>query len=249
MTRKPEDIRTALDATLSGASHDPTLYNRVVNATKGDSPPMKRKLTLSMAFVLILVLMTGTVAVAAGLNITTIQDFLSQLSQPIPVDEAFIESPLRQRHTSELMDITVEQLYLTDEQLYFTLHFTPRDDQTLLFPCGSNSIMLDGKEVRYWELWDTDYTLLQLGPMELDDLYTRNPIVPLGMPQYHQEEDGSYTLLCLTADDEIVKQFRTIGGGQLMLRFYIDDCRDRDREWNVILLDHPHLDKAPSETP
>lgn len=214
---------------------------------KEDRPVMKRKFYVVIVAAMLLLTIAGT-AVAAGLNITSIQEFLTQLSHPVPVDEALLETPIRQRHTSELMDITVEQMYLTDERLYFTLHFTPRDAKTLLFPCGSSSITLDGKEVRYWDLWDTNYTLLQLGPMELDDLYTRNPIVPLGMPQYHQEADGSYTLLCYTADDEIVKQFRTIGGGQLMLRFYIDNCRDRDREWNVILLDHPHLDKAPIET-
>ena len=59
MTRKPEDIRTAIDTTLSGASHDPTLFNRVVNASKGDTPPVKKKLTLSMALVLVLMLLVS----------------------------------------------------------------------------------------------------------------------------------------------------------------------------------------------
>ena len=53
MNRTPDDIRASIDTVLSGASHDPTLLNRVVNASKGDHPPVKRKLTLSMAFVLI----------------------------------------------------------------------------------------------------------------------------------------------------------------------------------------------------
>ena len=62
MTRTHQDIRNAIDTTLSGASHDPTLFNRVVNASKGDSPPVKRKLTLSMALVLVLALAAAAVA-------------------------------------------------------------------------------------------------------------------------------------------------------------------------------------------
>lgn len=100
MKHSPDDIRTAIDTTLSGASHDPTLYNRVVNASKGDSPPVKRKLTLSMAFVLILVLMTGTVAVAATYRGVT--HFLTNNYNP-----HYVMKPLRSYHTSHRLIIRV----------------------------------------------------------------------------------------------------------------------------------------------
>lgn len=101
MTRKPEDIRQALDTTLSGASHDPTLYNRVVNASKGDPPTVKRKLTLSMALVLILVLMTGTVAVAATYRGVT--HFLTSHDY----DRHYVINPLRSYHTSHRLIVRV----------------------------------------------------------------------------------------------------------------------------------------------
>ncbi len=105
MTRKPEDIRTAIDTTLSGASHDPTLFNRVVNASKGDSPPVKRKLTLSMALVLVLALMTGTVAVAATYRGVT--HFLSDNSY----DHHYLMNPLRSYHTSHRLIVKVVDAY------------------------------------------------------------------------------------------------------------------------------------------
>ena len=105
MTHKPEDIRMALDTTLSGASHDPTLFGRVVNASKGDTPTVKRKLTFSMALVLILVLMTGTVAVAATYRGVT--HFFSDNSY----DHHYLMNPLRSYHTSHRLIVKVVDAY------------------------------------------------------------------------------------------------------------------------------------------
>lgn len=105
MTRKPEDIRTAIDATLSGASHDPTLFTSVVNASKGDTPTVKRKLTFSMALVLALILLTGTVAVAATYRGVT--HFLSDSSY----DPHYVMKPLRRYHTSHRLIVKVVDAY------------------------------------------------------------------------------------------------------------------------------------------
>ncbi|MBQ3155509.1 MAG: hypothetical protein IJB81_01125 [Clostridia bacterium] len=124
MNRRPEDIRKALDAALSGASHDPTLFHRVVNASKGDSPPVKRKLTLSMALVLILALMTGTAAVAATYR--GVSWFLTERENQT-VDAAYLMDILEQHHDSELLDIRVVDAYWDGAKLSMAINFAPRD--------------------------------------------------------------------------------------------------------------------------
>ncbi len=124
MTRKPEDIRTAIDSTLSGASHDPALYQSVVNASKGDSPPMKRKLTLSMAFVLILILLTGTVAVAATYR--GVSWFLTERENQT-IDPDYLMNILEQTHNSERLDIHVVDAYWDGVNLSIACNFAPKD--------------------------------------------------------------------------------------------------------------------------
>ena len=131
MTRKPEEIRQALDTTLSGASHDPTLYNRVVNASKGESPTVKRKLTLSMAFVMILVLMTGTVAVAATYR--GVSWFLTEhLCITTVLDPDYVFSDMRQHHNSKYLDATVIDAYWDGLELYITYRVAPVDPTQIL---------------------------------------------------------------------------------------------------------------------
>lgn len=126
MTRKPEDIRMAIDTTLSGASHDPTLYHRVVNASKGDSPPVKRKLTLSMALVLILALMTGTVAVAATYR--GVSWFLTEKTcEPITLDADYLLSGLQQHHNSKYLNAAVVDAYWDGLNFSIAYHISPAD--------------------------------------------------------------------------------------------------------------------------
>jgi len=105
VNRTPDDIRTSIDTVLSGASHDPTLYNRVMNASKGDTPPVKRKFTLSMALVLILILLTCTAAVAATYRGVT--HFLTDSSY----DPHYVMKPLRRYHTSHRLIVNVVDAY------------------------------------------------------------------------------------------------------------------------------------------
>ena len=124
MTRKPDDIKTAIDTTLSGASHDPTLYYRVVNASKGDTPTVKRKLTFSMALVLILVLMTGTVAVAATYR--GVSWFLTERENQT-VDPDYLMDILEQTHDSELLNIRVVDAYWDGAKLSMAINFAPKE--------------------------------------------------------------------------------------------------------------------------
>ena len=138
MTRKPEDIRTAIDTTLSGASHDPTLYNRVVNASKGDPPTVKRKLTLSMALVLILVLMTGTVAVAATYK--GVSWFFDTFKSEETIDPAYLMDSLEQHHDSELLNIRVVDAYWNGVELSMVFNFAPADPAADCVLCSSTTL-------------------------------------------------------------------------------------------------------------
>lgn len=126
MNRTPQDVRTALDTVLSGASHDPALFHRVVHASKGDVPQVKRKLTVSMAFVLIPVLMSGTVALAAAYR--GVSWFLTErTAQPITIDPDQIMTNLTQESTSEWLDAQVQDAYWDGSMLSVSIRLTPKD--------------------------------------------------------------------------------------------------------------------------
>ena len=142
MTRNPDDIRSAIDTTLSGASHDPTLFNRVVNASKGDAPPVKKKLTLSMAVALILALITGTAFAAAAYRGVTW--FLTERTlQPIEINPDLLTNDLHPQTTSEWLDISAQDAYWDGHTLSITLRITAKHSGTpfaMLYDIG-----LDGE--------------------------------------------------------------------------------------------------------
>lgn len=126
MTRHPDDIRSAIDTTLSGASHDPTLFNRVVNASKGDAPPVKKKLTLSMAVALMLALLTGTAFAAAAYHGVTW--FLTERTlQPIEINPDLLSNDLHPQTTSEWLDISAQDAYWDGHTLSISLRITAKD--------------------------------------------------------------------------------------------------------------------------
>lgn len=129
MNRTSQDVRTALDTVLSGASHDPTLFNRVVNASKGDVPQVKRKLTASMAFILILVLMSGTVALAAAYRGVTW--FLTDRQlEPQEINADLLMPDLTQESTSEWLDAHVQDAYWDGTTLSVSIYLTAKDTET-----------------------------------------------------------------------------------------------------------------------
>lgn len=139
MNRTPENIRTALDTVLSGASHDPTLFNRVVNASKGDTPPVKKKLTFSMALVLVLILLAGTAFAAAAVHGVTY--FLTeQTCNPTLIDPEYLMNALQQNHTSTRLNATVVDAYWDGKTLSIAYRITAVDPAlTVRMPCDSPS--------------------------------------------------------------------------------------------------------------
>ena len=62
--RKPEDVRRAIDSRLSFLTPDPFLARKVIREAKGETPKMKRKISLGLVIALALALLTLSVAVA-----------------------------------------------------------------------------------------------------------------------------------------------------------------------------------------
>ena len=114
----------------------------------------KRFVTILVCAVVLLT--TSVTTFAAGANIATIQDFLARVTHPfdiervgIPVDESGVCVPVNQRHTSQLVDITISQVYVADHKLYFTTHVTPKDKNTIVYTEASLPVTINGQEQRY----------------------------------------------------------------------------------------------------
>lgn len=218
---------------------------------KEERPVMKRKLTLAIVAVVLLLSLTGT-AVAAGINITTLKEFFERYTaewnvygyEPPVLDEAKIVQAKGYRHTSELVDVTVDQMYLTDEALYFTVQYTPKAPNALLFDGYHKSVILDGEEKNYWDLWDRkDLSLLNINGVTVEDLAEVGPL----LNAYYQDstrdpETGAITQWYVFREPEKISMLRSYTGGTLMLRFQVSSLRNHDVEWNVLFVDFPRME-------
>ena len=188
MTRTPDDIRSAIDTTLSGASHDPTLFNRVVNASKGDIPPVKKKLTLSLALVLILVLLTCTVALAAAYR--GVSWFLTeQTCEPQTLDPDYLMNTLQQNNTSQRLNARVVDAYWDGKALSVAYRIRPANpDQIIALPCDTPT------HEHYRSTADADIVLAM---PEFINITIGNKITrPLGgSTSWVYKEDGAITIM------------------------------------------------------
>ena len=188
MTRKPDDIRKAIDTTLSGASHDPTLYHRVVNASKGDTPTVKHKLTLSMTLVLILCLLTGGVAVAATYR--GVSWFLTENDcERKTLDPEYLMAPVQRYHTSHRLLIKLVDAYWDGVELFAAYHVAPINNrQTLAMACNHP------EHPHYAQQFEADIRIMQPTDLtitvdeDVSNAYIRQI-------NWFCEEDGSLTIM------------------------------------------------------
>lgn len=110
MKRTPDTIRTALDTTLSGVSCDAALYGRVIRAAQGEAPSIKRKLTLSTAVVLLLILLAGSAAIAAacrGVSYFLVEHY----DEENTLDSNYLFSVTQESHSNPLVTASVTDAY------------------------------------------------------------------------------------------------------------------------------------------
>lgn len=116
MNRKKGDIQKALDNTLSGLERDTALLEHVLAKTEETRRPVRR-LTPVIATVLVLVLLTG--AVAIGASYRGVGFFLTEkAAKPVTVDENYLLENPNYYHTSKLLDITVVDAYWDGLEFY-----------------------------------------------------------------------------------------------------------------------------------
>lgn len=190
MTRKQEDVRTALDKTLSFVSRDPALFSSVVNASKGDTPPMKRKLTFSMALAMLLILVTATVAVAAVYHGVTY--FLSnQSDSPVSLDPDYLLSDLRQSHNSTHLNASVVDAYWDGLALSVAYHVAPADpEKTIMMECANP------EHPHYRPIEDADILLQEPDFINITDDATGKISHPMELScDWIYEKDGSLSAI------------------------------------------------------
>ena len=135
MTQMKNDIQTAVDTALSGVSRDPMLYRSILDASKGDVPPVKKKLTLSLALVLVLALVAASAAVAGAYH--GISYFLTEKSAlPVAINEDYLMSNFNQHHNSKHLNASVTDAYWDGVSFFIAYRITPDDlTQTLGIQC------------------------------------------------------------------------------------------------------------------
>lgn len=129
-------IQAAVDTALSGVSRNPMLHRSILDASKGDVPPVKKKLTLSLALVLVLALVAASAAVAGAYH--GISYFLTEKSaQPVPINEDYVLNNIRQHyHNSEHLDASVVDAYWDGVSFFIACRIRPADPaQTLGIQC------------------------------------------------------------------------------------------------------------------
>ncbi|MBP3637977.1 MAG: peptidoglycan-binding protein [Clostridia bacterium] len=194
MSRKREDVRLALDAALSGVDRDPALFNRVVNASKGELPPVKRKLTFSMALVLILVLITGTVAVAAAYR--GVSYFLTEKSEkPTDINEDYLVSGLESYHNSTLLNAEVVDAYWDGVNCFIAYRVSPADPSLTLRMQCMNLYHGHDQGTENADLWVQEPSFIMLTDRNGDVTHAEQLADTASSYDWVYEEDGSITVL------------------------------------------------------
>lgn len=217
---------------------------------------MRKKLIAGVAIALA-ILLTSVTSFAAGMNLVSIRDILSGLNNLdswdkriiVPVDENKVASAIRTRHTSELVDVEVTQLYLSDEKLYVTAQITPKARDTLIYHEQSLPLTMNGQEMRYFDLYkQKDLALLSIAYIDIDweDMAfsdTRpGEIELLYTTAVHDEETLGMTLMCVYSWPEHLHALEA--GYHLQASFVVDNARTNELEWNVLFADVPRMERV-----
>jgi len=124
MKRTPDTIRTALDTTLSGVTCDDALYSRIICAAQGETPSVKRRLTLSTAVVLLLILLAGSAAIAAAYR--GVSYFLFEhYGEESTLDSDYLFSVTQKSHSNPLVTASVTDAYWDGVTLSFVCRVAP----------------------------------------------------------------------------------------------------------------------------
>lgn len=253
---KDNDFQQLVDREFAPLEWTETQRRTALSKMKKEEAPVKRKLTFALIAIIGLMIVSMTsFAVSGGSH--TISDFFADLNAErehfyfftednrMNVTEGGLAAPEDQRHTSELVDVTVQQAYLTDEALYLTIHVTPKAENAVLINRASAPIYYKGEEVRYFDLYrQEDLALLDVTGFAVDyDVYG-NPVMlteDYGDMYQAPDEPGVTHLVVLTHDGDI-SHLTGLNAPPLVLRFCVTECHTLTHEWNALILDLPAME-------
>ena len=248
---KDKDFRELMDREFAQLEWtDRQRMDTLRQMNKEEQPVMKRKLIVTIIAAMLLLTLTGT-AVAAGMNIISLKEFFDRYTAEwsthgyklLAINESNVVTPEGYRHSSNLVDVTVDQLYLTDEALYLTVHYAPKQPNMLLFSGNLTSIVLEGKEYRYYHLWDTDQSLMQISSLSICSINgTGDPVYANYTDSIRSPETGTITEMYVFKHPEDISPVEVLGSSTIMLRFQIGNLRNHDVEWDVLFIDLPQME-------
>lgn len=121
----------AIDSRLSALESNPFLAQRIINAEKGENPPMKKKISVSLIFVLVLTILS--LGAAAALVHSQIADKLYETEGDIPKEVLNqIQTP-NSIAQSALGIITLDEIYYDGNDLHTIITLENPTEETLLY--------------------------------------------------------------------------------------------------------------------
>ena len=245
---KDNDFRQLVDHEFASLAWTDGQHLAVLNRmNKEEQPIMKRKAITALVLIISIVVMSAA-AVAVTVGIPGIQQLIDQRHSNWPsypdsfaIDSAFVVTPSNQRHTSDLVDVSISEAYMTNEALYLTVHIAPRNEHTILWNQGVPPVK-DGQELRYFDLYQQeDLPLVEFVSMSLHSPYSVDSYsLHVDYIELHRlPDDAGFTCLMvyqLPEDDVLPLSNCTVLG-----KFAVQDCRTRELEFNVLMFDLPRM--------
>ncbi|MBE5771270.1 MAG: hypothetical protein E7336_07870 [Clostridiales bacterium] len=155
-----EQMKNAIDHRLSGLEGNPYLAQRIIAAEKGEKPVMKKKLSVSLALVLLLMILTAGVAIA--LVQSNIADHLYGGEENIP--EGVVEQIMQPQATQStaLGALSIDELLYDGSGLHTSFTIENPTQDALLYTL--EGIWVNGDPVVYNRMitegtWDSGFVL------------------------------------------------------------------------------------------
>ena len=247
---KNNDFRELVDREFSALEWtDAQRLCALRQMNKEEHPVMKRKAITALVLILSIVVMSAT-ALAVTVGLPTIQQLINQSDrrtseydyEPFTIVTEAVVTPGNQRHTSQLMDVSLTQAYMTTEALYLTLHVKPAAVDAILWH-DSVPLVMNGQEQRYFDLYrQEELTLLGCSGFTLHSPYTdaSGYCLQTDYAEARREPEDmgiTYLLAYPLPEDELLP----LNGNTVMCKFIVTDQRSHEWEFNALFFDLPKM--------
>ncbi|MBQ6581486.1 MAG: hypothetical protein IIX32_05790 [Alistipes sp.] len=219
-------------------------------------PIMKRKLHVALIMTLILMLLSST-ALAAGLNIAGVQDFFqlrheltlkgmaSDFEEAFQINQSAVRRPSKQRHTSEIVDVNIKEVYRTNKAVYVFVIFTPKDENVIIIPTTSDpeqnpqneQLLRDSLKVKGQQV----YMLWALDSLSMPGIYA--DAVDGQYSDQRRLEDGSVAAMISFPVEDMGFTYSFKGKSTLQTDFVLTNARNQTKEYNTIYFDISRLEE------